>query len=74
MTRQQTREVIGSPLALLGIFMPSLSRHRVLFVWVYALVWVLLSDRVKPLAPRSLDPIEGETPCDAALPTAEAGQ
>ena len=48
-------------LALFGIFMPSFSWHWVLFVWAYALVWFLLSDRVKLLAYRILDPVSGET-------------
>ncbi len=54
-------EAIASMLALFGIFMPSLSWHWVLFVWVYALVWFLLSDRVKLLAYRVLDPASSDT-------------
>ena len=74
MTRQQTRQLIGSLLALVGIVMPLLGRHWVLFVWVRALVWFLLSDRVRRFVYRTLEPIEGKKQCDAALPIAKAGQ
>ena len=45
-----------SCLALLGIFVPSPGWHWVLFVWVYALAWFLVTDRVKLLAYRVFDP------------------
>jgi H+-transporting ATPase len=43
-------------------------------VWGYALVWFLLTDRVKLLAYRILDPVEVETPPDVALPIAEVSR
>ncbi|MGO9455997.1 MAG: plasma-membrane proton-efflux P-type ATPase [Acidimicrobiales bacterium] len=58
-------EAIASMLALFGIFMPSLSWHWVLFVWIYALMWFLLSDRVKLLAYRILDRANVETAPEA---------
>jgi H+-transporting ATPase len=63
-------EAIASMLALFGIFMPSLSWHWVLFVWAYALVWFLLTDRVKLLAYRLLDPVKDQTAVtEAVVPT-----
>jgi H+-transporting ATPase len=35
-----------------------------LFVWGYAIVWFLVSDRVKLLAYRVLNPTNAETPSD----------
>ena len=67
-------EAIASLLALLGIFMPSISWHWVLFVWAYALVWFLLTDRIKLLAYRILDPVKIEAPSDMAPPIAEVSR
>jgi len=39
------------------VFMTPLNWGWVLFVWAYALVWFLVTDRVKLLAYRILDPI-----------------
>jgi H+-transporting ATPase len=64
-------EAIASLLALFGIFMPSISWHWVLFVWAYALVWFLLTDRVKLLAYRILDPPAAESDSPAASPGEE---
>jgi H+-transporting ATPase len=66
-------EAIASMLALFGIFMPSLSWHWVLFVWAYALVWFLLSDRVKLLAYRVLDPVSSETVAPTGTTSTEPG-
>jgi H+-transporting ATPase len=49
-------EAIATLLAGLGIFMTPLSWKWVGFVWAYALVWFLLTDRVKLLGYRLLDP------------------
>ena len=49
-------EGVATLLALSGIFMPRLSWHWVLCVWAYALVWFLITDRIKLLAYRVLDP------------------
>jgi len=65
-------EAIASMLALFGIFMPSLSWHWVLFVWGYALVWFLVTDRIKLLAYRILDPPVAESDSPAA--SAREGQ
>ncbi len=71
-------EAIASMLALFGIFMPSLSWHWVLFVWANALVWFLMTDRVKLLAYRILDPVKDQTASTEAVaptdgPPPEAG-
>ncbi|HUX05636.1 MAG TPA: hypothetical protein VMV53_12120 [Acidimicrobiales bacterium] len=39
-----------------GLFMNPLEWRYVAFVWLYALVWFLLTDRVKLLGYRLLDP------------------
>ena len=52
-----TAETIATLISLLGIFVTSLAWYWVLFVWGYALLWFLATDRVKLLAYRLLDPI-----------------
>ena len=51
-------EAVATLLALFGIFMPQLSWRWVVLVWVYSLAWFLLTDRVKLLAYRILDPVK----------------
>ena len=51
-------EAIATMLAAFGILMPRLSLEWVAFVWGYALVWFLVTDRVKLLGYRILDPVE----------------
>jgi H+-transporting ATPase len=51
-------EAVATLLALFGIFMPSLSWRWVVLVWVYSLAWFLVTDRVKLLAYRILDPVK----------------
>ncbi len=58
-------EAVATLLAGFGILMPALGWDRVAFVWAYALAWFLVSDRVKLLAYRILDPVSGA----AAVPT-----
>jgi H+-transporting ATPase len=48
-------EAVATALALFGIFMPSLGWRWVLVVWIYALAWFVVSDRIKLLAYRYLD-------------------
>ncbi len=48
-------EAVATLLALFGVFMPSLDWRWVLVVWGYALVWFLLTDRIKLLAYRVFD-------------------
>jgi len=49
-------EMIATLLAGLGIFMSALGWKWVAFVWAYALAWFLVSDRVKLIGYRILDP------------------
>ena len=51
-------EAVATLLALFGIFMPQLSWRWVVLVWGYSLVWFLVTDRVKLLAYRILDPVK----------------
>ena len=49
-------QTIATLIAVYGLFMTPLGWNWAAFVWGYALVWALLSDRVKLLAYRILDP------------------
>jgi len=49
-------QIVATLIAVYGIFMPPLGWKWALFVWGYALAWALLSDRMKLLAYRVLDP------------------
>ena len=49
---------VATLIAVYGLFMTPLGWGWALFVWGYALVWFLVSDRVKLLAYRVFDPAE----------------
>ncbi len=49
-------QVVATLIAVYGLFMTPLGWTWALFVWAYALVWFLVSDRVKLLANRVFDP------------------
>ena len=66
-------ELIATLLAVFGIFMTPLGWSWVLFVWGYALIWFLLTDRVKLLAYRILDPVETSASARAGTPATEPG-
>ncbi len=53
-------EALATLLAVYGVFMTPIGWGRALFVWGYALVWFLVTDRVKLLAYRILDPVKTE--------------
>ena len=53
-------EAIATLLAGVGIFMTALGWRWVALVWGYAIVWFLLTDRVKLLGYRILDPVRAE--------------
>ncbi len=57
-----TAESVATLLAVYGIFMTPIGWGRALFVWGYALVWFLVTDRIKLLAYRILDPVSNDTP------------
>jgi len=49
-------QIVATLIAVYGLFMAPLGWGWALFVWGYALIWALLSDRVKLLAYRIFDP------------------
>jgi H+-transporting ATPase len=51
-------QTVATLIAVYGLFMTPLGWKWAGFVWGYALVWALLSDRVKLLAYRILDPVK----------------
>jgi H+-transporting ATPase len=60
-------QALATLIAVYGLFMPPISWGWALFVWGYALVWFLVSDRVKLLAYRVFDsakPVKVRTPAD----------
>jgi H+-transporting ATPase len=57
-------QVVATLIAVYGFLMPPLGWRWAGFVWGYALVWGLLSDRVKLLAYRVLDPVKAEFSSD----------
>ena len=50
-------EVIATLLAVYGIFMTPIGWRWALVVWGYAIIWFLITDRVKLAAYRILDPV-----------------
>jgi len=57
-------QILATLIAVYGFLMTPLGWGWALFVWGYALVWFLISDRVKLLAYRILDPVKAKTPSD----------
>ena len=60
-------QIIATLIAVFGIFMAPLGWGWAGFVWVYALVWALINDRVKLLAYRILDPANSKMPAKGKL-------
>jgi H+-transporting ATPase len=50
-------QIVATLIAVYGLFMTPLGWGWALFVWGYALVWFLVSDRIKLLAYRVFDPL-----------------
>jgi len=48
-------QILATLIAVYGLFMTPLGWNWALFVWIYALAWFLVSDRVKLLAYRKLE-------------------
>jgi H+-transporting ATPase len=67
-------QALATLIAVYGVFMTPLGWGYASLVWGYALVWFLLTDRVKLLAYRILDPVTIETPSDMAPPIAEVSR
>jgi H+-transporting ATPase len=53
-------QILATLIAVYGFLMPPLGWGWAGFVWAYALIWALVSDQVKLLAYRILDPISDE--------------
>jgi H+-transporting ATPase len=64
-------ELIATALALSGILVPRLGWNWVLLVWGYAMVWFLITDRVKLAAYKILDPVKNQGTAHAGPPVAE---
>jgi H+-transporting ATPase len=54
-------QAVATLIAVYGLFMTPLGWGWARFVWGYAIVWFLITDRVKLLAYRVLDHIKTET-------------
>ena len=57
-------QIIATFIAVYGFLMTPLGWGWAGFVWGYALLWALVSDRVKLLAYRIFDPVKAGTPSD----------
>jgi H+-transporting ATPase len=66
-------EVIATLLAVYGIFMTPIGWRWALVVWGYAIIWFLITDRVKLAAYRILDPVKNHGAVRAGSPAAEPG-
>ncbi|MGO9962664.1 MAG: hypothetical protein ACLPUG_04445, partial [Acidimicrobiales bacterium] len=55
-------QMLATFIAVYGIFMTPIGWGYAAFVWGYALAWFLVTDRVKLLAYRILDPMKTKTP------------
>jgi len=53
-------QIVATLIAVYGLFMTPLGWGWAGFVWVYALLWFLLNDRIKLLAYRIFDPIKSK--------------
>ena len=65
------RRALATLIAVYGLFMTPLGWGWAVFVWGYAAVWFLATDRVKLLAYRVLDPVEDGRPKSRATPSAQ---
>ena len=60
-------QIVATLIAVYGLFMTPLGWGWAAFVWVYALLWFLLNDRVKLLAYRIFDPVKAEPKPEAKI-------
>ncbi|MGA8239618.1 MAG: HAD-IC family P-type ATPase, partial [Desulfobacterales bacterium] len=58
-------QIVATLIAVYGLLMPPLGWRWAGFVWGYALIWALLSDRVKLLAYRIFDPVKTKSKAEA---------
>ena len=64
-------QILATLIAVYGFLMPPLGWGWAGFVWAYALVWALVSDQVKLLAYRILDPVKAD-PAHQGKPQAKS--
>ena len=62
-------QIVATLIAVYGFLMPPLGWGWAGFVWGYALVWFLVSDRVKLLAYRIFDPVKAAAQTEAKSKT-----
>ncbi len=62
-------QILATFIAVYGFLMPPLGWNWAGFVWGYALIWALLSDRVKLLAYQFIDPVKNERKLETKLPS-----
>ena len=62
-------QIIATLIAVYGFLMPPLGWGWAGFVWAYALVWFLVSDRVKLLAYRIFEPVKAVAKPEAKTPS-----
>ena len=67
-------QALATLIAVYGVFMTPLGWGYAALVWGYALVWFLVTDRIKLLAYRILDPVTNKTPSDGSPPIAEVSR
>jgi H+-transporting ATPase len=67
-------QIIATLIAVYGFLMPPLGWGWAGFVWGYALIWALLSDRVKLLAYRMFDPAKASNPSELTPQIAQRGE
>ncbi|MDQ2845900.1 MAG: plasma-membrane proton-efflux P-type ATPase, partial [Actinomycetota bacterium] len=65
-------QAIATLIAVYGLFMHPLGWGWAAFVWGYAIIWALASDRIKLLAYRLLDPVGSSSP-DVDTPATATG-
>jgi H+-transporting ATPase len=64
-------QTLATLIAVYGIFMTPLGWRWALVVWGYALIWFLLTDRVKLAAYRIFGPMKSEGATPASVPAAQ---
>ena len=65
-------QTLATLIAVFGLFMTPLGWGWAALVWGYALMWFLVTDRVKLLAYRILDPVKATALTGKPMPTAAA--
>lgn len=53
-------QAIATLIAVYGLFMTPLGWKWAGFVWIYAIAWALINDRIKLLAYKIFDPVKAE--------------